>query len=142
MLGAGVAAVGAVRAAVLNTVRVISRQDFDLPGKDVRCAAEVLGEHFAGLLRRGVVSRAVAEVIPNPARYGHDRELLSVQVDVVARNNVAGLAVALNAVRDGFRLLPVALPDRFTTAEVEHLVVGVVGSDGLQVSIRKVDSGP
>ncbi|WP_226351947.1 MULTISPECIES: hypothetical protein [unclassified Pseudonocardia] len=142
MLGA--AAGGAVRTmrpvgVNVNAVLVICRQDFDLPGKDLPGAAEVLGEHFIGLLRRGVLSRAVAAVILNPARHGHDRDLLSVEIDVVARNHVAGLATALNTIRDGFRLLPIALPDRFTAAEVEHLASRVVGADNLQTSTRKID---
>ncbi|WP_226363126.1 hypothetical protein [Pseudonocardia sp. ICBG1142] len=138
MLGA--AAGGAVRPVGVNAVLVICRQDFDLPpGKDLRRAAEVLTEHFTGLLRRGVLSRAVAAVILNPARHGHDRDLLSVEIDVVARDGVAGLATALNTIRDGFRLLPVALSDRFTAAEVEHLAGRVVGADGLQTSTRKID---
>ncbi|WP_226360784.1 hypothetical protein [Pseudonocardia sp. ICBG1142] len=123
----------------VNAVLVVCRQDFDLPGKDLPGAAEVLGEHFTGLLWRGVLSRAVAAVILNPARHGHDRDLLSVEIDVVARNHVAGLATALNTIRDGFRLLPIALPDRFTTAEIEHLASRIVGADGLQTSTRKID---
>ncbi len=141
-MGAGAAAVGAVRTmrpVGVSRVLVVCRQDFDLPGKDLPGAAEVLGEHFIGLLWRGVLSRAVAAVILNPARHGHDRDLLSVEIDVVARNHVAGLATALNTIRDGFRLLPVALPDRFTAAEVERLASRVVGADGLQTSTRKID---
>ncbi|WP_224389113.1 hypothetical protein [Pseudonocardia sp. ICBG1293] len=113
---------------------VIARQDFDLPGKDLHQAAEVLAGHFTGLLRRGVLSRAVAEVIGNPARWGHKRLLLTVQIDVVARDTVAGLATALNTIRDGFRLLPAALPDQFTTTEIEHLASRIIGADDLQVT--------
>lgn len=115
-------------------VLVIVRQDFDLPGKDLPRAAGVLNDHFTGLLRRGVLSRAVAEVILNPARGGHHRQLLTVQIDVPARDTVTGLATALNTVRDGFRLLPVALPDQFTTTEVEHLTSMVIGADDLHVT--------
>ncbi|OLM27754.1 hypothetical protein Ae717Ps2_6758 [Pseudonocardia sp. Ae717_Ps2] len=46
-------------------VLVITRQDFDLPGKDLSRAAAVLTDHFTELLRRGVLSRAVAEAILN-----------------------------------------------------------------------------
>ncbi|OLM28970.1 hypothetical protein Ae717Ps2_5894c [Pseudonocardia sp. Ae717_Ps2] len=113
-------------------VLVITRQDFDLPGKDLSRAAAVLTDHFTGLLHRGVLSRAVAEVILNPSRWSHNRHVLTVQVDVAARDNVAGLATALNTLRDGFRLLPIALPDQFTTTEIERLTSMVIGGDDLQ----------
>ncbi len=118
----------------VREVLVITRQDFDLPGKDLPRTGEVLTEHFTGGLRRGVLSRATVEVIGNPARGSSQRHILSVQIDVAARDNVAGLATALNTIRDGFRLLPIALPDQFTSIEIEHLTSKTIGADDLQVT--------
>ncbi|WP_226363229.1 hypothetical protein [Pseudonocardia sp. ICBG1142] len=114
---------------------VIVRQDFDLPGKNLPATAQVLTEHFTRLLHRDHLTQAFAGVIYN-TRHGRSKHLLTVQIDVTARDTTTGLATALNTIRDAFRLLPTALPEQFTGAETERLATVIIGSDDLHVTTR------
>lgn len=114
-------------------VLVVTRQDYALPGKDLQRIATAIHEHLTVLVTRGILTHAAAH--PRPPRERHRRTgfrggtVLTVQVEVTARNTTIGLATALAAIRGGFDALAVTAPGQFTPAELAHLVTVTVGDD-------------